>query len=190
MIVVGIDPSLSNFGLAKGTYHNGKFFLSQLKLINTEPDNKNKKVVRKNSDDLERAKKLYTQTKEFIDEADLLIAEVPVGSQSARAMASYGACVGILACLDKPLIQVTPNEVKLASVGSKTASKQQMIEWATTTYPSANWLTQKRLGKVELVAKNEHLADAVAAVIAGLQSDTFKQLLSFKAIYENPFRNP
>jgi len=179
MVIGGIDPSLSNFGLAKGTYTNGAFSLSDLLLQQTAPDNKNKKQVRKNSDDLCRAKLLVEATNNFLADVDIIIAEIPVGSQSSRASVSYGVCVGILASIRRPIIQVMPNEVKLISVGSKTASKADMIKWATTAYPKANWLTKKQHGVISYVDKNEHLADAVAAIHAGIATDTFQQLLLF-----------
>lgn len=72
--------------------------------------------------------------KELEKDVNMVVVEVPVGSQSARSMASYGICIGILASITKPMIQVTPTEVKMATVGSKTASKQDMIDWATSAY--------------------------------------------------------
>ena len=106
-----------------------------------------------------------------------MFVEVPVGSQSARAMASYGVCIGLLAALsDKPLIEVTPTEVKLAAVGSKTASKQEMISWASDLYPHLNWI--KSRGKSELADKNEHIADAIGAIHAGILTDEFARLVA------------
>lgn len=181
MIIAGIDPSLNNFGLSKGVYESGQpFNLTHLHLAETSADNKNKKHVRKNSADLERARILYEATTAFISDADLVSIEIPVGSQSARSMASYGICVGIIASISKPIIQVTPSEVKLAGAGTKTATKEDMINWAVSQYPDAPWLYRKVKGVNTLVNKNEHLADSVAAIHAGIQSETFKQLLSFQ----------
>lgn len=104
--------------------------------------------------------------------------EIPVGSQSARSMASYGICIGVVASIDKPLIQVTPAEVKLVATGSKTASKDDMIKWATEMYPEGQWLTTNKKGVVSFVNKNEHMADAIAAMHAGVKTDQFKGMLS------------
>ena len=43
--VAGLDPSLSNFGMAKGVLdlETGSFFLNVLQLQETGPDNKNRK---------------------------------------------------------------------------------------------------------------------------------------------------
>lgn len=177
MIIAGIDPSLNNFGLAKGEFRDRYFTLSNLVLQETAGTKV--KQVRKNSDDLKRAQLLYDATHEFIKDVDLVIVEVPVGSQSARSMASYGICIGLIASIKKPLIQVTPTEVKLAAVNNKNATKDQMIQWATTEFPQADWLYKTQKGVKSLVSKNEHLADAVAAIKAGIRSETFQQLQSF-----------
>ena len=68
------------------------------------------------------------------------------------------------------LIEVSSLEVKKSSVGKKTASKEEMRQWAYEKWPDAPWL--KHGGK--LVQKNEHLADALASVEAGIRTEQFK----------------
>jgi Holliday junction resolvasome RuvABC endonuclease subunit len=181
--IVGLDPSLSNFGIARATLdpETLAYTVDDLVLVKTEneKDKKVKKVVRKNSEDLERARKLYEGLIQACHGASFAFAEVPVGSQSARAMASYGVCIGVLAACPIPLIQVTPTEVKLAGTGYKSGTKDEMIEWAMTKFPEANWLLTKRAGQMVPVAANEHLADAVGAIEAGLKTDQLKSVLSF-----------
>lgn len=176
--IVGIDPALRNLGLACATLNIStmEVHIDRLALPKTEDDTG--KQVRKNSDDLRRAKILYEGMVEACEDASFAIAEVPVGSQSARSMASYGICVGILAACPIPLIQVTPAEVKLAAIGHKNASKAEMIEWGMNRYPYANWIMRKLKGKMVPVADNEHLADACAAIEAGIKTDQFKQAIS------------
>lgn len=174
--LLGIDPSLNNLGLAFGRVNLDSFDVSIDKLVLEHPDKADKvtkKTVRKNSDDLRRARCLHKALQQALKEAQIAIVEVPVGSQSARAMASYGICIGVLASCNIPMIEVTPSEVKLVSVGSKTASKAEMIEWAMTMYPDANWKMTKRGGVMVPTNANEHLADAVAAIHAGLLTDQF-----------------
>lgn len=177
IIIAGLDPSLDNFGMSKGVLDLSSGILSniQLNLNETKPDNKNKQV-RKNSIDLKRAQSHFEALNKFLVDVDIVCVEIPVGSQSARAMASYGICIGLLASISTPMIQVSPNEVKLASVGSKTATKKQMIEWASNLYPNAPWMTTTRKGQKELIAKNEHLADSIAAIHAGVKTSEFKYL--------------
>lgn len=181
--VVGIDPSLRNWGIAEGLLdlETKKLRIECLTTVN--PVISVGKQVRQNSKDLESALQLYEQTKAHAAHAKAVFVEVPVGSQSARAMASYGICVGVLGALrasGSPFFEVTPTEVKMAAVGRKTATKQQMIEWARTTHPEATWPTYRRNGAL-LVSESiaEHQADAVAAIYAGMACNQFQQMLAF-----------
>lgn len=173
--VVGMDPSLNNWGYAFADLDLDTltYEVTHMRLVNTEPDNKNRKVIRKNCDDLARARILHSALQQTIDNV-IAFVEVPVGSQSARAMASYGICIGVLSACAIPMIEVTPTEVKLAGHGKKTSTKEEMIEWAIKAQPHAPWL--KHGGKI--TGKNEHLADAVAAIQAGIETDEFKRLVA------------
>lgn len=179
--VVGFDPSLRNWGIAKGTYDtvSKALTISQLSVI--QPELPKGKQVRQNSKDVEAAYQLTEGSLVAAADCQALFAEVPVGSQSARAMASYGICVGVLGALrasNIPFFEQTPTEVKLCTVGSKTASKEEMIKWMMAKHPEANWPMYTQHG-VQLVseAKAEHMADAIGAIYAGLASVSFQQLL-------------
>lgn len=57
----------------------------------------------------------------------------------------------------------------MATVGSKTASKQEMIEWAMHHHPEANWPMKTRNKALSVITGSaEHMADAIAAIHAGL----------------------
>lgn len=185
--VVGMDPSLRNWGLAMGTYELEIGKLTINKLCLTNPVLPTGKQVRQNSCDLEAALQLYRGAVAFATGAQAVFVEVPVGSQSARAMASYGICCGVLGALranNIPFFEVTPTEVKLAGPGIKTATKQEMISWAMANHPEAHWPTYMQNGERQVSeAKAEHLADAVAAIYAGIQLNAFKQMLPFLAAH-------
>ena len=181
--VCGLDPSLRHWGVSKGYYdtETKKLHVYQVDVI--QPVLPTGKQVRQNSLDLESAKQLSRATMDATKGAQAIFVEVPVGSQSARAMASYGICVGVLGALRAtgiPFFEVTPTEVKVASVGYKNATKSEMIQWAIAAHPEANWPTYKQHGKdVISEAKAEHQADATAAIHAGLASNQFKQVMPF-----------
>ena len=177
--VVGFDPSLRNWGVACGTYD---IVTQELKIKTVsviQPVLPTGKQVRQNSEDLEAAAQLCAGALAYAKEAQVIFVEVPVGSQSARAMASYGICVGVLGALratGTPFFEVTPTEVKMATVGKKTASKAEMIQWATTEQHQATWPYYMEKGQQLLSqAKAEHMADAIGAIVAGLQTNPFKQ---------------
>ena len=117
---------------------------------------------------------MYTGIKGVEKGAQIAFVEMPVGSQSARAMMSYGACMGLIASLDIPVIQLTPTEVKLAAVGDKNATKREMIQWASDLFPDLNWLRSRG----RLIDDNEHLADAIGAINAGLANSEFQALVA------------
>lgn len=174
--VVGADPSLRNWGIAAGNYDTETKVLNIPVLRVTRADVPTGKQVRQNSKDLLVAQQLYAGMEPFLAGVNVMFVEVPVGSQSARAMASYGVCVGVLGALranDHTFIEVTPTEVKMATVGKKTASKEEMIAWALAAFPNAPWPFHHGRLNAGLA---EHMADACAAIVAGLATNEFKQL--------------
>lgn len=173
--VAGIDISLSNLGLSKFWLRdNSKLEEIESLLVESKPEPKKMKV-RKNSDDLNRAIGHAKAIREFTEDCDMIFIELPVGSQSARAMASYGVSVGLIASLyDLPYILVLPTEVKLVT-GNKLASKRDMIEWAADEFPDLDWIMGRGKTANKLVDKNEHVADSAAAVVAGIQTQEFQR---------------
>lgn len=174
--VLGMDPSLRNWGLVLGNLDldTGSFDIKAMQLV--QPENLKGKQVRNNSNDLHLARHLVDSMSALTNMAQVIFVEVPIGSQSARAMASYGICIGILGALQatgKQVIEVTPTEVKVAMTGNKNATKQQMIAAATSAYGGASWPMYKNA----YTAKCEHLADAVGAIHAGTRTPVFQSLI-------------
>lgn len=176
--ILGIDPALQNTGLSIGEYclDTGDLQVTHLEIAQTRPG-KEGKQVRKSSDDLTRARVIVAEIKRVISihKPHFAAAEVPGGCQNARGAFSNGICCGILASIVLPIIEVSPLEVKLASAGDKNASKAQMIQWAVGRWPNAGWMTRKVKGEVKLLNDNEHMADACAAISAGILTPQFAQ---------------
>ncbi|WP_289100966.1 hypothetical protein [uncultured Marinobacter sp.] len=181
-----MDPSLNNWGLAYGLYYpqTGEIQVKTVDVL--QPVYSTGKQVRQNSKDLERAEQLFNGALKASTGAAAVFVEVPVGSQSARAMASYGVCAGVLGALRAagiPFYEVTPTEVKLATIGKKTASKAEIIERAVKQHPKANWPMQTKNGKTTPIAsKAEHMADAIGAIEAGVTLPLFKQTLHLLSV--------
>lgn len=177
--VVGFDPSLRNWGIAFGTFTPATGALDIQHLDVTRAIVNKGKQVRQNSQDLDVAEQLAKAAVVAAQGAQAVFVEVPVGSQSARAMASYGVCVGVLGALRAqgiPFFEVNPEEVKLATGLKKDASKLEMINWALAKHGSAPWPMHREVLNMSLA---EHMADAIAAIEAGLISKPFQQALSF-----------
>lgn len=189
ILVVGFDPSLRNWGVSIGSLNMTTGLLTVLDALVIQPVLPTGKQVRQNSEDLEAAKQLCEGAVNAAQGAQAIFVECPVGSQSARAMASYGICVGVLGALrsiDIPFFEVTATEVKMTTVGKKTATKAEMIAWAVTAHPEAPWPTYMEKGVKKISeAKAEHIADATAAIYAGCAGNEFKQLLPFMKLAVN-----
>jgi len=153
--IVGFDPSLSNWGCCDGYYDtdSDSIGIGGITLIN--PVKETSKSVRQNSKDIVRAAQLTTGVINSINSSNphAVFIEVPVGSQSARAMASYGICIGVIAACQAHLN-------------------------IPFFHPTINWPINKRNGvKTITASKAEHLADAIGAVHAGVSTDEFKRYI-------------
>lgn len=169
-MIGGLDPSLSNFGMSKGILINdSKIQINEIQLVTTKS---NPSIKFRNMDDLERAKQLGRAMIEFFSDVDVIYVELPVGSQSSRAQTSYGVCIGVIAALGSRVKRVSAKDVKLVATGNPEASKQDMIDWATNLYPELTWHTKKRNGVLSYTGKNEHVADSIAAIHAGLKNES------------------
>jgi hypothetical protein len=177
--VVGFDGSMSNFGIAKAAIDVDTLAITieELILVETSPD-KTKQMV-KSSDDLRRARQCAVGMVRSCKGRSLAFAELPYAhaQMHTSGVLSTGITLGVLSCCPIPIIGVQPADVKLAALGSRVGSKEEMIAWATDLYPSAPWLQGRVRGKMQMVAKNEHLADAVATIHAGIHTEQFKQVL-------------
>jgi len=177
MKILGIDPSLRNLGMALVNYDDEEITVDKLLLSETKTCDLPKGVT-KNKQDIERVKVHIDAMRPMIEECEVVAVEAPTGSKSAAAMKSYGICIALIAMIDKPVFVVTPKQVKAAS-GNPEATKADMIEWATKTHNTDQWLSEN--GKI--LNKNEHLADALGAVHAALNTYEFKSWFSFLRPY-------
>lgn len=174
--VVGFDPSLRHWGIAEAQLDLTTGILDTPKLTLIEPKHKKGRQVRQNSTDLAIAEMLAQEALRAAQGAKVIFVEVPVGSKSARAMASYGVCLGILGSIraaGHPLIEVTPAEVKLSLTANEQATKEQMIQAAMALYPKANFPTHNN----KVTSKSEHVADAIGAIHAGTRTQVFQNLM-------------
>jgi Holliday junction resolvasome RuvABC endonuclease subunit len=189
ILVAGLDPAMANFGFAKMRLDLDTLGLSLegVRTVSTVKMAGKGKVVRQNSDDLRRSRELHDAFHAEILGCTIAFGEIPSGAQHARSALGFGVALGVLASCPVPIIEVMPVETKVASVGSKTAEKPEIIAWAAATYPHIDWLTYQsdvivkgklKRKKGDLHDDNEHAADATAAVHAGIQTQQFKQLLA------------
>ena len=174
--VCGMDPSLRSWGIAEAILDLETGYLGNPLLTLIETKDPSGMQVRQNSKDLSLAQQICDVAIPIAMRSKAIFVEVPVGSQSARAMTSYGLCVGILGSIRSmgiPLIEVTATEVKKVFTGNPLATKSNMIQQALLEYPNANFPRSKG----NIVAKAEHVADAIAAIHAGVQTPAFVNIM-------------
>jgi hypothetical protein len=178
--IVGFDPSMSNWGIAKATLDVATMKWTVDDLILVETESESKKGVIKQSDDLRRARIVKEGMIEACEDASFAISEIPFCNPAGYAAANFnsGLVTGVLAACPIPLIQVFPAEVKQKATGIRSATKGEMIDWAMERFPDAPWRMRTLKGKRVPTAANEHLADAVASINAGLDSTQLQQALA------------
>lgn len=177
MKVLGVDCSLNNLGLSVNEVNEETF---EMKPLFTElycNDKWYKKNMRQSFIDFDKAKNFYEKIRQVIKEnnVSIVVAEIPCGSQSSRACTSAGIVTGILGSIacETPFVGVTPIEAKKASVGTNTATKEEVINWVHITFPDLAVPTKKTKGVTTIVKKFEHEADSIAIAYAGVQSAEF-----------------
>lgn len=173
--LVGLDPSLRNWGIAIGDVplDTGQLQITDLQTITTEPLPKGAKVS-KSTWDIQSANDLYVGVQTAIKDADIICVEVPYGSQDVKAAVGRGICLGVLGSLEgKNFIYVTPQSVKKI-IGDPKASKAESVALAVKRHPEGKWPMWQ--GKVS-VTKAEHQADAIHAIYAGAQTKEFKSII-------------
>ena len=174
MRVLSIDPSLRNTALVYSELNDG--VVKVIDALTIETEKSKQKQVRASSDLIQRCDVLHRGVQEYIEKWDpeIIFVETPSGSQSASGMKNYGVSCYLIATLRPRAIEVTPTEVKKATVGTKTASKHEMIAWAFEKHPEAPWTLRNEFP----LAKQEHMADAIAIIYAGMKTRAFDWLTS------------
>lgn len=179
MRIVTIDPSMRHTALVAFDLNveTGVATVCDSITINTEKTTD--KRVRASSDLIASCRDLHKGAMAFIQKHSpvLIFAETPSGSQSASGMKSYGISCFLLGTITPSPIEVTPIEVKKASVGEKTASKKEMIAWAFKKHPELDWKLDR--SGVPQATTEEHKADAVAVLYAGMKTADYSRAREF-----------
>jgi Holliday junction resolvasome RuvABC endonuclease subunit len=173
MKFLAIDSSLRHTGIAVGNIDkDDNIKVELIDLHHTEKSNN--KQVRASSDAIDACRLNFKYLQDVINthKPQIIFAETPSGSQSSSGMKSYGATCQLIASLVPEAIEVTPNEVKMSTVGNKKASKRDMIDWANGKHPDVQWTYHG--GRIK--NDNEHMADAICIVYAGIKTRMYNQL--------------
>lgn len=165
--ILGLDPSFRNWGWSVATLSN-TLSIQDCGVITSAPS---KEDIPQNKKDIESCLQLYPGLLALTKKADIICIEAPHGSQSSRAMVSYGVCMAYIAAithLNPNVVLVSANDVKRV-VGLKNATKHDVIDWVKKTHLEAVIPTQ--------LNRAEHICDSIAAIHAAMQTNQFKELL-------------
>ena len=175
MRLLGIDPGFAALGLATVELLPVGERVVQLQVLRTQPST-TKRHIRKADDNSDRAREFARLLHQAItpDVVALCVeaTALPFGRCRSSVVSNLGRIRGVLDALAEvhglPIIEETAQSLKLLATGDRTATKEVVQECLELRFPevAALWPTQKTLV--------EHAGDALAAVLAGLQSDVVR----------------
>lgn len=164
---IAIDPSLRNTGIVYGKYDGSDVYPQGWELIKTKKTNKTSAGV----DTFNRCLSIVNAIKNIVGELGstpdelTVIGETPSGSQNSSSAKSYGVSMMILAhmCLytSSDILTVTPTELKKYTVGTNTATKEEIVSYVQNRYPNFDIPTHKD-GK-PIMSICEHVCDALCS---------------------------
>lgn len=180
--IAGLDGSKTNFGIAIMDLDLDTLKMDVVDLILIKTSKTKDKQVRASSDNLRRAQEVAVPLRKALEQCVTAFVEVPSGGQDYHSVLGFGTVIGIYASILIPVVEVSPAETKMAAVGTPTASKEEMVEWAVAKHPNAPWRRQTQNGakfkKGDLKKDNEHIADGVAIGEAGILTPSFQQTIA------------
>lgn len=184
--MLGLDPGLGSTGYAIASIDLNTGEISKVICVGlVETDRQKRKQVRQTSDNLRRARRQVDALRAIIDEhgVSMIAMETCGAMQYIYPTFSSGVMIGVAASLGPEIIEVLPDEVKLAATGDKRATKARVVAWAVrlTGKRKVGWPTSSRpnsfgvrLREAYVSKSAQHPADALAAIQASLATEQFK----------------
>lgn len=163
---ISVDPSLSNTAVVYGTII-GEVIPEGYFLLHTDPPKKGEKKI---NSIVSRAKYILDELRDFVNKfnPDVCFAELPTGSQSSSASISVGVSCCIIATLGDKTVSVTASDVKMNSVGSKTATKKEIMGYCENKYP--NFMFERKKDGSMVEGRMEHVCDAICIAEVGFKT--------------------
>lgn len=169
-VVLGLNPGFGNCGWALVRLEPHRERILQLGVIRTRKGYKKTEVLA--SSDLHRRGRELAGDLALVAKRERVVAvcaEAVSWVRSAKTMHQLGRTYGMVDLLcalgDWPLVEVSPQDLKQAVCGSRSASKADIEERLRDRYPDAPW---SQLDDDEVApSAREHAFDAVGAVVAG-----------------------
>jgi Holliday junction resolvasome RuvABC endonuclease subunit len=184
MTLLGVDPGLAACGLAVVDLLSSGATVRRVGVIRTAPSARRRRL--RALDDLGGRLRvlaigLHAQFQELEDLVAVCIEAAAIPFRGGRmnvrpsAVSALGRVRGLVDAFaaerDLPIIEETPQALKLLTAGKRDASKARVQESLERRFPEVRgmWPAQRTMV--------EHAADALAAVVAGLESDVVRAAL-------------
>ena len=177
MRALGLDLGFANIGIAVITIADPPV-VDVMRMFQTQ-----KAKHRKASDDnLQRSmeiSRLFFNLYEEFPDLKIIAAEAMSFPRNASIAGKMSMCWGVVAAFAEranlALLQTSPQEIKRLVTGSKSATKQEVQAGVKSLLPGQDLSS---LHKKLAASKEEHIYDAVAAVLAAWTRPEFKLLNS------------
>ena len=178
MLVLGLDISMVNTGWVTAVSDNdGRLFIKDCGVIQTEKLETGEDVSN-TVDSMRRAAKVHAVLEKVcLDHKPTIVCveamSWPRNAASAIKMAmAWGAIAPLI--IERPLIEVSPQEIKKVLTGSRSATKKEVEEAVKKklTHSSASVpLLEKKIPKKAL---REHCWDALGSILASQKTESWK----------------
>lgn len=170
MIALGLDPGFKSLGWAHVRIDRRSEMIADLGLLESE-----KRGGRATDDNVRRTREIARALSPLFEGVDVVCCEAMSFPRSASVAAKMALAWGVIVCLaearELPIVQVTPQALKIAVCGDKTAPKEAVLSSLSRRYPEL-------LIHLEPLRRtaHEHPTDAVGAVVASLPSELVRGL--------------
>ena len=164
MRVLGLDPSMNNWGWVLAELNGNLVTPVNAGVISIKPD---LSIKSKPNQNIQRISRLMIDLEKLNGLASTAYVEVPHGGKSSQAAVSATVCqsmLGVLKYAGMDIIPVTAHANK-KTVGNPKASKHDVINWIENLHP--NFLPRKPNQEINL-GKAEHIADALLTIYTGI----------------------
>ena len=181
VFLLGLDPGFASLGYAvmELTPDESNDKVEALGIIETEKSNK-KKNVYESDDNLRRAKEIRSALKSLIERVTLkakietgyqgrvigICAEAMSFPRNSSSAAKVAITWGLIASMDLPVFQMSPQAIKSSVCGRKSASKSDIEEELISMFSGKTGQDIELLLKDLPRSKREHPYDALAAIVA------------------------
>lgn len=173
--VLGIDPGLANMGVCVVELDGKDIKVVFLEVLATQKSSKKKEVLA-SSDTVRRARELANALNAVVVRQRPMVMAVEAmsyprnASSAAKTAVSWGVLATLAELFDLPMVQASPQDMKKALCGNRSASKVEVQKELESHFPGAFHDFVTRYPK----AQHEHGFDALGVVFACLNSEVVR----------------